>query len=177
MASCVLQLAAVRGLRETQPPSVGMVNVLRRGMEDASIFCRVRGEAALALAHGAGTEHNGAYWQRPPLREMLMAVCSATIKQCLWYAACLALDKLRPWLTGPWLSVADTAPVCQYAAFEFFLKHYQQRTFDQAVSQAKPQAFNDVSEYFVTQACCVTCHTVLMLPVWRQLSTTTVRCL
>ncbi len=54
-----LQLAAVRGLRETQPPSVGMVNVLRRGMEDASIFCRVRGEAALALAHGAGTEHNG----------------------------------------------------------------------------------------------------------------------
>ena len=53
------QLAAVRGLRETQPPSVGMVNVLRRGMEDASIFCRVRGEAAMALAVGAGTEHNG----------------------------------------------------------------------------------------------------------------------
>ena len=49
----------MRGLRETEPPSVGMVNVLRRGMEDASIFCRVRGEAALALARGAGTEHNG----------------------------------------------------------------------------------------------------------------------
>ena len=55
----VPQLAAVRGLRETQPPSVGMVNVLRRGMEDATIFCRVRGEAAMALAFGAGTEHNG----------------------------------------------------------------------------------------------------------------------
>ncbi len=61
------QLAAVQGLRETQPPSVGMVNVLRRGMEDASIFCRVRGEAALALAQGAGTDHNGA--PCPPQRE------------------------------------------------------------------------------------------------------------
>ncbi len=57
------QLAAVRGLRETRPPSVGMVNVLRRGMEDATIFCRVRGEAAMALALGAGTEHNGEHPQ------------------------------------------------------------------------------------------------------------------
>ena len=38
------------------------------------------------------------------------------------------------------------------AAFEFLLKHYQQRTFDQAVSQAKSQTFNDIAEYFVTQA-------------------------
>ena len=42
--------------------------------------------------------------------------------------------------------------VCRCAAFEFLLKHYQQRTFDQAVSQAKSQSFNDIAEYFVTQA-------------------------
>ena len=75
LACCVLQLAAVQGLRETQPPSVGMVNVLRRGMEDASVFCRVRGEAALALALGAGTEHNGAPCSRPCERRLL-AACS-----------------------------------------------------------------------------------------------------
>ena len=58
--------------------------------------------------------------------------------------------------------------MCVRAAFEFLLKHYQQRTFDQTVSQAKPQAFNDISEYFVTQVCCYisTCCSLLVWAGW-----------
>jgi len=48
--------------------------------------------------------------------------------------------------------VSSPSRAADCAAFEFLLKHYQQRTFDQAVSQAKSQSFNDIAEYFVTQA-------------------------
>ena len=85
------QLAAVRGLRETQPPTVGMVNVLRRGMEDATIFCRVRGEAAMALAVGAGTEHNGEHPQPSFTRRHLRLRAFAQWKYTVWTARMCAM--------------------------------------------------------------------------------------
>lgn len=54
------QMAAIRGLKEMQPATLGVVNTLRAAMENPALFCRVRMEAAAALAASAGTEFNGA---------------------------------------------------------------------------------------------------------------------
>ena len=43
-----------------QPATRGVVSIMRAAMESPALFCRVRMEAALALAATAGTEHNGA---------------------------------------------------------------------------------------------------------------------
>ena len=56
----MLQLAAIRGLVEMKPVTVGVVNTLKATLESTTLFCRVRMEAALALASTAGTEYNGA---------------------------------------------------------------------------------------------------------------------
>ena len=55
-----LQMAAVRGLREMQPVTQGVVSTLRVTMENPTMFYGVRSEAALALAAVAGTQFNGA---------------------------------------------------------------------------------------------------------------------
>ena len=39
----------------------GIVNALRAAMESESLFCRVRMDAAMALAASAGTDYNGAH--------------------------------------------------------------------------------------------------------------------
>ena len=55
-------MAAVRGLKETQPVSSAVVNTLMKAaIKSSNLFCRVRMEAALALAAAAGTEFNGAH--------------------------------------------------------------------------------------------------------------------
>ena len=56
-----LQMAAIKGLREMHPVTNGIVNALRAAMESESLFCRVRMDAAMALAAAAGTDFNGVH--------------------------------------------------------------------------------------------------------------------
>ena len=50
--------------------------------------------------------------------------------------------------------MADTeAASVPFAADQFLMKLYLQRTFDPAMGQVRTHAFTDIAEYFFTQVC------------------------
>ncbi|KAK9806814.1 hypothetical protein WJX72_003626 [[Myrmecia] bisecta] len=53
----VAQSLAIRGLAEMRPASPGVLNILRSCLENDMVYCRIRIEAAMALAHSRGDGH------------------------------------------------------------------------------------------------------------------------